>query len=307
MNKTELEAKVKDLHDAMKGSGTDEPALIRATMGYTKAQRQEMRQLFKTSYGKDLQEILDKELSGNFKDVMVGLYDTAVEFDAKTLYKAMKGMGTDEDALIEIICTRSAADLKQIKAEFQKLYNKDLVKEVESDTSGDLKNLLASILQCNRSNNANPNDEQCKQDAHQLYTAGEGKKGTDEEFFNKIFATRSPQELMAINKWYTKLSNKHLATSIDKEFSGNIKKALLSILESSTSPAEYFAKVINKAIKGMGTNDNMLIRTLISREEIDMTMIRAQYEALFKKKMIDDITGDTSGDYQKICVAIAMK
>lgn len=307
MDKTELETKVKELYDAMKGTGTNEPVLIRTTMGYTKAQRQEMRKLFKASYGMDLQETIDKELSGHFKEVMLGLYDTPAEFDAKTLYKAMKGMGTDEEALIEIICTRPAADLKLIKDEFQRLYKKDLIKTVESDTSGGFRKLLVSILQCNRSNNPNPNEEQCKQDAHQLYVAGEGKMGTDEEFFNKIFVTRSPYELGAINKWYTHLSTKVLATSIDKEFSGDIKKALLAILESSISPSEYFAKVIHKSIKGLGTKDKMLVRTLVSREEIDMTVMRAQYEALFKKKMIDDIIGDTSGDYQKICVAIAMK
>ena len=49
----------------------------------------------------------------------------------------------------------------------------------------------------------------------------------------------------------------------------------------------------------------MLIRALVSREEIDMSEIRECYKNLFGKDMVDDIKGDTSGDYGKILVAIA--
>ena len=78
-----------------------------------------------------------------------------------------------------------------------------------------------------------------------------------------------------------------------------------TILESTISPANYYAKRVNKAVKGLGTKDKMLIRNVVSREGIDMKEIRNSYQTLFGKDMVKDIKGDTSGDYQKILMLIA--
>lgn len=40
------------------------------------------------------------------------------------LYKAMKGAGTDEETLIEIICSRSNVELEKIKEEYKRSSNK---------------------------------------------------------------------------------------------------------------------------------------------------------------------------------------
>lgn len=160
-------------------------------------------------------------------------------------------------------------------------------------------------MQCKRSENSVPNDAECRKLAEDLYKAGEGKLGTDEATFNKVFALSSPPELFSINSFYSQLSSKSLSEAVDKEFSGNLKLALNTILESIISPPNYYAKRINKAVKGLGTNDKMLIRNLISREGIDMKEIRDAYKNLFGKDMVQDIKEDTSGDYQKILVTIA--
>ena len=302
-----MEKDAQDLRTAMKGMGTNEAEVIRITMSHTKKERQTLRLAYKTCFGRDLMEDLSKELSGNFKDTILALYEDPIEYDAKCLYKAMKGLGTDEDTLIEIICTRPNWMLKAISEVFLKLYKKELTKWVESETSGDFRRILIALLQCNRSENTHPNEDQMKQDAHQLYTAGEGKLGTDEAFFNKIFALRSPPELFSINSWYTKLSGKSLRTAIEKEFSGDIKKALLTILDGIICPSEYFARRVNKAVKGLGTNNQMLIRVLVSREEIDIREMAVQYKAVIGKDMVKDIIDDTSGDYKNVLVAICQK
>ena len=53
--------------------------------------------------------------------------------------------------------------------------------------------------------------------------------------------------------------------------------------------------------------NKMLVRVLVSREEIDIPQMRIQYKAKIGKEMVDDIKDDTSGDYQKIVCAIASK
>jgi annexin A7/11 len=47
------------------------------------------------------------------------------EEDAKIIRKAMKGMGTDEAPIIEILSTRSAAQRKQIALYFKTMYGKE--------------------------------------------------------------------------------------------------------------------------------------------------------------------------------------
>lgn len=298
----ELQVQCDALKQALKSK---HDALINFVLNRSKRDRYEIRKAYKGFYGKELIDDVNSALSGNFRRVIVDLFRTPEERDAIYLYKAMKGAGTDEETLIEIICSRSNVELQKIIQEYKKLYNQNLEDKVSSDTSGSVKKLLISLLQCKRSENSTPNDDECKKVAELLYKSGEGKLGTDEETFNKVFALSSPPELFSINNFYTELTSKSLEDAVKKEFSGSMKTALKAILESIISPSIYYAKRVKKAVKGLGTKDKMLIRNICSREGINMKEIRESYKQLFGKEMVDDIKGDTSGDYQKILMLLA--
>lgn len=294
------------LRNAMKGWGTDEGPIIELTAKRTNADRQQILKFYKSSFGRDLFEDLNDELGGNLRKVVVGMYRTPIDYDCHELHGAMKGMGTDEDTLIEILATRDNSQLKQIKLRFKELFKKELEEEIIDECGGDLKRLLVSILQCNRSEVTDLDVNKLDKDLKDLYDAGEGQWGTDESVFNKIFTNRSRAELRYINREYLKHCGRNLMEVIDKEFSGDIKKLLHTILHALVDTADYFAERIRGACKGLGTNDDVLIRCMITRDEIDLKEIKKIYPKKFGKSLFEEIKDETSGDYKKILLAVAL-
>ena len=293
-----------DLRKAMKGLGTDEATIIKIVANRTQKQRVQIKESYQRQFNRDLIKDLKDELRGKLEDAVVNLFKDPIEYDVDQLKKAMKGAGTDEDSLIEIICSRPNSIMKKIKEKYKEKIGKDLESDLKSDIKGDLIKLLLPIVQGARSENKNPNMEECKQKAKLLYDKGVSKWGTDESTFSKIFSEVSPQELIAISKEYHKLSGDTILEAIDKEFSGNMKKAFRAIVYANLSPSEYFATRVKDAIKGFGTNDSLLMRVLISRDEIDMPEIKAYYRKLYGKDMVDDIKSDIGGDYKKLMVEL---
>ena len=293
-----------DLRKAMKGFGTDEAALIKICANRTNSQRQAIKAAYKAAFGRDLIADLKSELHGKFEDAMIALFADPIEYDADQLREAMKGLGTNEDTLIEIIASRPPHILRAVKERYQQKYQRDIETDVKKETHGTLQHLLIALLQCNRSVNTNPNIDQCAQIAQEIYQAGEAKLGTDSSVFNKYFCSLSPMELACVAQQYHKLTGHTILEAIDKEFSGDSKKAFRTIVYATLSPSEYFATRVNDAIKGWGTKDHLLIRILITRDEIDMPQIKQFYKQLFGKDMVQAVKSDISGDYQKLMVEL---
>ena len=299
---TELEKDCEELKQGLKIKGD---ILINFILSKTNKERQQIRVAYKVCCGTDLLEDIDKNLSDNFQRTVRALFQRPAEYDAESLYYGMKGLGTDEDVLIEILCTRSNEQLKKIIEEFDKISPECTLEQwIMSETSGSFRNLLTSLIQCKRSENSIPDESRCYNLALELYKAGEDKIGTNEEIFNKIFTVSSPPEIFSINDHYSTISKYTLREAIESEYSGDAEKALLTILDYILNQSEYYARRVNYAIKGLGTKDRMLIRALVSREEIDIYDIKESYKKLFGNNMEDDIKGDTSGDYSKILVGI---
>ncbi|CAJ0918130.1 unnamed protein product [Ranitomeya imitator] len=191
-------------------SGTDEKAIIEILANRSSEQRQEIKQKYKTMYGKDLDSVLKSELSGHFEKTALALLDRPCEFDAKELRKAMKGAGTNESLLIQILCTRANQQIRNIKESYKKLFGRDLEADVNSETSGYFRKILISLLQANRDEGLEVNKDLAGQDAKRLYEAGEARWGTEESEFNVILATRNYMQLRATFKAYEIVSIKEV-------------------------------------------------------------------------------------------------
>ena len=296
------------LRKAMKGLGTDEDLIISILTQRNNEQRYMMRQRYQAIFSRDLIKDLKSELHGNFEDAVIALLDSPYELDCKGLYHAMHRPGTEEEALIEILGTRSSYQLSQDKILFQQLYGKDLVSYVHSETSGHFRKIMLALLSCQRHDFSYPiNQQELQMDAQQLYQGGAARWGTDEDVFTRIFTIRSPAEIAVIAQLYQKICGVDLYVSLKKEFSTSAEKALCGIFHASINPPEYFATRVRDAVKGAGTKDTNLIRIIVSRAEYDLDQIKIAYKKLYNRDMIADIESDVHGDYKKILLALLNK
>jgi len=288
------------LRNACQGAGTDEDTIVKVIASTTNQERAIIRRLYTQRYNEDLVKRLQSELSGDFKDSAVGSFMTPTEYDAYCLNGAMKGLGTKEGVLSEIIGSRTPQELQAIKQVYAANYGETLENAVAGDTSGDYQKLLLALLQCQRSQSPQANPTLCAQDAAALYQAGEGKWGTDEATFTRIFATRSPAELALINQYYKQHTGKGLLGAIDSEFSGDTKDLLDTVVRANVDPYGYYAGRIHDSVSGLGTNDSRLIRNVCARHAVDLPYIKQAYIRDYGKDMLQDIQGDTSGHYRQV-------
>jgi len=292
------------LRKAMKGLGTDEKAIIEALTSISNEQRLVLLAAFKQMYGRDLIEDLKSELGGKLEKVILALMTPAPFYDARELRAAMKGAGTDEGALIEILASRSNHEIAVIKAAYKKDLGRNLEEDLMSETSGDFKRLLVSLANGCRDESSDADADLARENAQSLVDAGVKKWGTDEETFNRILCTLSHQQLQLVFEEYENITGKSMEDSIKSEMSGDLKAGMLAIVQCAKSKVDYFAARLHGAMKGAGTDDPTLIRVIVSRSEVDLEHIKEAFEIIYGKPLAKFVKDDCSGDYERVLLAL---
>lgn len=306
------------IRKAMKGAGTDEAAIIGVISQRSNQQRVETAKMFKTMYGKDLIKDLESELSGDFRETIMAMFKPTTFYDAWSLHEAISGVGTKESVVIEILCTRTNQEIREINDCYKEHYHRTLEKDIAGDTSGHFKRLLVSCCQANRAE-LTPDQLQklqqqgpeavidralAQQDAQALFQAGEKKLGTDESAFLQVLAVRHHFQLRATFEEYVKISGRDILNSISREMSGDLKEGFKAVVMSAKNRPEYFADKLYSALKGAGTQDSTLIRIVVSRSENDLQDIKEVFLNKHQKTLAKMVSSDTSGDYKRLLLAL---
>ncbi|RTG85564.1 annexin A7/11 [Schistosoma bovis] len=275
----------------MKGAGTDETAIINILARRTNYERQELCRSYKSLY----------------KHLVV---DTPYML-AKSLYYAMKGLGTNDRVLIEIFTTlwndetRAVADAyKQVlKDKGIEESERSLVTDMKKEISGDYEYALMCLVQAERDEipllqlkaipekgiNSIINHELAEADAKDLYASGVG----------------TPYQLYLTSEIYFKMYGKTLLEHIESETSGDYRKLLVAILRYAIDRPGLIAEWLHDSMAGLGTKDYALMRLLITRSEIDLQDIMNSYESIYGKSLLNAVIDDTSGDYRRtLCVLL---
>jgi len=255
---------------------------------------------YAAAYSRDFVAEIKSECSGKFLDVLIAMCYPPAVFDAMLVKKAVAGLGTDESLLSEVICTRSQSELKEAGAAYQKLYNKSMEADIKSDTGG---NLAKVYMQCLSASRGTRHGD-VNADVEALYKAGAGKIGTDEAAFINIISTASPAHLEAIYYAYAQKYGKALDTVIRDEMGGDTGKALANL---ATPPHVLFSDKILKCMKGLGTNDEHLIRLLTTQRGRYLKAAGKHFLEVNRKTISAWVADETSGDYKaillKLCAA----
>uniref|UniRef100_A0A8C5S3U5 Annexin n=1 Tax=Laticauda laticaudata TaxID=8630 RepID=A0A8C5S3U5_LATLA len=265
--------------------GTDEDAIIEILVNRNLSQRQEIKIAYKSTIGRDLIDDLKSELSKNFEKVIVGMMTPITLYDMEELRRAMKGAGTDEGCLIEILASRTNEEMRRINDAYHRQYGTTLEKDIVSDTSSKFQRVLVSLSTGNRDESSHVDQGLAQKDAKCLFEAGENKWGTSEGQFITILCSRSRNHLLRVFDEYKNIANKDITESIKSEMSGDFEDALLAIVKCMRNKPAYFAERLYKSMKGLGTDDSTLIRLMVSRCEIDMIDIKAEFKRMYGKSL----------------------
>lgn len=292
------------LYRAFKGFGCDTAAVINILAHRDATQRALIQQEYRTMYSGELNKRLSSELSGNVKRAVSLWMHDPVTRDATIVRQALSGDIIDLKAATEVICSRTPSQIQQFKQSYVAIFGTYLENDIEYQASGDHKKLLLAYVTTPRYEGLEVDKVMVEKDAKALFKAGEKRLGTDEKTFIHIFSERSRAHLAAVDSAYHDIYGNTLKKAVKKETSGHFEFALLTILQCAHNPGRYFAKVLHKAMKGLGTDDTTLIRIIVTRAEIDMQYIKSEYQKKHGKSLNDAVHSETSGHYRAFLLSL---
>eukprot|EP00933_Yihiella_yeosuensis_P077968 TRINITY_DN8901_c0_g1_i1.p1 TRINITY_DN8901_c0_g1~~TRINITY_DN8901_c0_g1_i1.p1 ORF type:complete len:1206 (+),score=316.04 TRINITY_DN8901_c0_g1_i1:534-3620(+) len=282
------------LNKAMVGLGTSEDQLIKVICQLNFGERRNVKEAYERMYNKNLVEHIVSETSGDFQKSLKCMLEAEeapfdLEADCAAMKEAMEGWGTDEEKLLMAICSKTSKQMEDVNAKFQELYGRDLLEWVKSETSGNFKETLVGCIR-----------HPMVQLAHSVRDCMKGW-GTNDEGLITCLVHLEDFKKASLIKTYYKEFNRDLIKDIKADTSGDYERALCALV--APAPAVW-AQALTGAMKGLGTNDELLINFMVLAKD-DMMEVRQAFMELNGKMLEDWIEGDTSGDYKNTLLMLA--
>lgn len=294
----------KKIHDALNlSSGRDKKLIDIMKNKYNdRDNRIQIRKYYDKMYQeRGLLDDFNKKLGGDFKNIMAELFLSRAEYDADQLDRALTGLSKDENCVYEIFFSRPIKLLSRIEDVYKEITNRDLRDDIKKNYKGGIKDSLLYALDHGRNEEERPDKDTCEEYAQKLMDAKANTWIDNKDIMENIFLTISPEELVLTCRFYLKKTSTHIRKAIDSMSRAN-KNFFSSLLFAVISPTEMYARKLNEAIKGLGTDTNLLERCLVNRHDMDMDIIKKFYNRIYKTTLKADVIGDTSGCYRDICM-----
>ena len=281
-----------------------EDIVLEVCMRNSLQNRVAIAQYYRATYDTSLFDDIKSRIGGDFGYCAAQMFLTPLEF---CIHHLKLGIKKGSLTAMEQITSKTPEELKIIEDAYKKDTGKDLKTDLTKIFSGAIGKDLLNLFDTPRVVNPKPKKQDCERYATSLSQTDPKNWTEDENLFKEIFIKRSPEEIILIARYYLKMTGNNLMDVIEKKTKGKNQMLLKEILYNNIMPHELFAEKIYSAIKGAGTDEETLSRALVSRCELDMAAIRDMFQTKYKKNMKDEIVGDTSGSYQKLCAFLGEK
>jgi len=227
--------------------------------------------------------------------------------DVHNVRKAVAGPGTKEDVLNDVLCGRSNADMRAIKHAYHEKYHRSLESDVKGDLSMKTERLFDMIMSATRAEESAPIiPHELERDVMELYKATDGRIGTDEIMVCSIISSRSDGQIRAITQLFEQRYRVTLARTIEKEFSGHMKDALLLMVGRATDRAMTDAVQLEGSMAGIGTKDDLLINRIVRAhwERGHLDQVKRAYQHRYHRDLVVRVKGETSGKVENLLVTV---
>ncbi|KAM6904347.1 annexin A2 [Lycodopsis pacificus] len=269
----------------------DVVTLVRILTNRTNAQRQAIAKTFEEITQKDLATGVKKALSGELELLLLELLMPSLQYEVYRLQQAMAGFGTDEETLLEILCTQSEAKLREISATYKQLFKKDLEKELKGETSGDFSKLLLALL------NKEAVASGVQRDIQSLSASLNGKKGEAGPWID-ILTSRDSDHLNKVLDALELQRGQTVDQALEKKFTGEIRMGLKVLVQCIQNPYVYLAKRL------VNTKIPILQGIMVSHAEEDLLCIRAAYLKLTGTSLYTALQKQYKGGHLQALLAI---
>jgi hypothetical protein len=272
------------MHGGLFGAGTDEAAIFRTLEGRSPAEIEALRQSYRDHYGRDLGQDLKGELSGaeltRAENLLQGNRFAA---DADALHSAMKGAGTDEDAIYRVLQGKNPAERSAIEREYEARYGVALTSALEGELSGAELQRAESLR----------TGQTARADAAALNEAVKGA-GTNEGAIYQTLAGKSDDERAAVESEYRQLYGRDLATDLRGDLSGPALDQALALLSGHAARAD--AASLRSAMTGAGTSESTIEEVFAGTTATERAAIEVEYRQMYGSDLRADLATELGGN-----------